>query len=186
MLDVMARNWWMLLIRGGVAVLFGIAVILFPGIALLTLVTLWGVYAVVDGIFALIAGIRGRETNKHWWMMVLEGIVSIAAGILTFVWPAITALILLAIIAGWAIITGILEIVAAIRLREEIKGEFWLGLSGLASVIFGVVLFLFPGTGILALLWVVGVYAIIFGVSIMLLSFRLKSHADKMAQPTGA
>src|SRR5262245_32860987 len=125
MLNVMARNWWVLLIRGIAAILFGIAVILAPGIALTVLVLFWGAYALVDGVFALIAGFQVRATNDRWWVVVLEGLVGIIAGILTFIWPDITALALLYIIAAWAIITGVLELVAAIRLRKEIEGEFW-------------------------------------------------------------
>ena len=186
MVEMMAKHWWTMLIRGGVAVLFGIAVILFPDIALLTLVLLWGAYAAVDGFFALVAGIRGRQTNRHWWVLVLEGIVSILAGIGALLWPEITAIILLAIIASWAVVTGVLEILAAIRLREEIEGEFWLGLSGLASIIVGILLFVFPGAGILTVLWLVGIYAIVFGVVMIILAFRLKGHADKLGQPTSA
>lgn len=186
MLEVMAKHWWTVLLRGGVAVLFGIALILFPGIALVTLVALWGIYAAVDGFFALVAGIRGRQINPHWWVMVLEGIVSLIAGVGAFNWPGITALVLLSIIAAWAVITGVLEIVTAFRLRKEIEGELWMGLSGLASVIFGVLLFVFPGAGTLTLLWLIGVYAIAFGVMLIILAFRLKGHADKMAQPTRA
>jgi len=184
MLDVMARNWWVLLIRGIAAILFGIAVILVPGIALTVLVLLWGAYALVDGVFALIAGFQGRATNDRWWVTVLEGLVGIIAGILTFIWPDITAIALLYVIAAWAIITGILEIVAAIRLRKEIEGEFWLGLAGLASIIFGVLLILFPGAGILTLLWLVAIYAIAFGILEIILAFRLRGHADQPTQPT--
>ncbi len=184
MLAVMARNWWMLLIRGVAAILFGIAVILAPGIALAVLVTLWGVYALVDGVFAVIAGFRGRETNRNWWVTILEGAVSIIAGIVAFLFPALVAGVLLYVIAIWAIITGVLEIVAAIQLRKEIEGELWMGLSGLASIVFGVLLILFPGAGILTLLWLVAAYSIVFGVVMIILSFRLKGFADQPSQPT--
>jgi uncharacterized membrane protein HdeD (DUF308 family) len=180
----MAQNWWMLLIRGVAAILFGIAVLLAPGIALLTLVYLWSAYALIDGIFAVITGFRRRETNRNWWVIVLEGVVSVIAGIAAFLYPGITALVLLFIIAAWAIITGILEIAAAIQLRKEIEGEFWLGLSGLASIVFGVLLFLNPGAGILAVLTIVAVYAIIFGVLLILLAFRLRGFANQPSQPT--
>jgi|FLYN01.1.fsa_nt_gi uncharacterized membrane protein HdeD (DUF308 family) len=184
MLDVMARNWWIWLIRGIAAIIFGILAFLNPQDALLAIVLVWGAYALIDGLFALISGFRGRETNRQWWVTVLEGVVGVIAGILTFIYPDITALVLLYIIAAWAIITGILEIIAAIQLRKEIEGEFWLGLSGLASIVFGVLLFLFPGAGILTVLWMVAAYAIVFGVLMILLAFRLKGYADRPAQPT--
>lgn len=175
MLNALSRNWWALTLRGVLAILFGIVVLLDPGIALAVLVSLFGAYAVVDGIFTIIAGFNGRQSNKNWWVLVLEGLVSIIAGVLTFLWPAITALILLYIIAVWAIVTGVLEIITAIRLREEIEGELWMGLSGLASIIIGVVLILFPGTGILTLLWLLAIYAIAFGVFLIVLSLQLRS-----------
>ena len=184
MLAVMARNWWMLLIRGIVAILFGIAVLLAPGIALTVLVLLWGAYALVDGVFAIIAGFRGRGTNRNWWVTILEGLVGVIAGIIAFLMPGITALVLLYIIAAWAIITGVLEIWAAIQLRKEIEGEIWLGLGGLASIVFGVLLFLFPGEGILAVLALLAAYAIAFGVLMIILAFRLKGYADQPTQPT--
>jgi uncharacterized membrane protein HdeD (DUF308 family) len=130
----------------------------------------------------VIAGFRGRDTNRHWWVTILEGVVGIIAGIVAFVMPGITALVLLYIIAAWAIITGILEIWAAIQLRREIQGEFWLGLSGLASIVFGIFLYLFPGEGILTVLTLLAAYAIAFGVLLVILSFRLKGLAGQPTQ----
>lgn len=183
MLEVMARNWWTLAVRGVIAILFGIAILLAPGIALAVLVLLWGAYALVDGVFAVIAGFRGREGNRNWWVTVLEGVVGIIAGIVTFFMPGITALVLLYIISAWAIITGVLEIVAAIQLRKEIEGEFWLGLSGVASILFGILLFLFPREGILTLLTVLAAYSIVFGIVMIMLAFRVRDQAER---PTGA
>lgn len=183
MRQVMVRNWWMLAVRGIAAIVFGIGVMLFPAIALTVLVLMWGVYALADGIFALVSGFQGRETNKNWWVTVLEGAVSVLAGIATFLWPTITALVLLYIIAAWAIVTGILEIATAIELRKEIEGEFWLALSGVASLVFGLFLVVFPPTeGILALLWLLSVYSIAFGVVLIMLSFRLRSMTDVSGQ----
>jgi uncharacterized membrane protein HdeD (DUF308 family) len=179
MLDVMARNWWMWLIRGIAAIIFGVLAFLNPQDALLALVLLWAAYALVDGIFSIIAGFRGRATNRQWWVAVLEGVVGILAGIGVYLFPDITALVLLYIVAAWAIITGILEIISAVQLRKEIEGEFWLGLSGLASIVFGVLLILFPGAGLLTLLWLVAAFAIVFGVAMIMLAFRLKGHADR-------
>jgi uncharacterized membrane protein HdeD (DUF308 family) len=177
MLEIMARNWWMLAVRGIIAILIGIVALVAPGLALATLVALWGAYALVDGVLSIIVAVRHRSDYSNWWVTLLEGIVGIVAGIATFIWPAITALILLYIIAAWAIITGIFEIIAAIQLRKEITGEFWLGLSGLLSIVFGILLILFPGQGILTLLWLLGIYAIIFGIFLLLLGFRLRGQA---------
>lgn len=182
MLEVMQKNWWMLVVRGVLACLFGVIVILSPGIALTVMVLLWGAYALVDGVFALIAGFRGREQNKNWWVTVLEGVIGIAAGIVAFLYPGITVLVLLYIIAAWAIITGILEIAAAIRLRREIQGEIWLGLTGVFSILFGILLILFPGTGILSLLWLVAIYAFMFGIAMIVLGFRVRGMNNQRGQ----
>jgi uncharacterized membrane protein HdeD (DUF308 family) len=178
MLEVMSRNWWMLLVRGIAAILFGIAVLVWPGIALTVLVLLWGAYALVDGVFAMVMGVRGRTYYRDWWVTVLEGVVSIIAGVVAFMWPGVTALALLYVVAAWAIITGILEIAAAIQLRKEISGEFWLGLGGVLSVALGVLLALYPGAGMVSLLVVLGIYAIVFGVALTILSFRVRGSAQ--------
>lgn len=187
MLENITRNWWMLLVRGIAAILFGAAILIWPGIALATLVLLWGAYALVDGIFAIVMGIRSRTQYEHWWVTVLEGVVSIIAGIVAFVWPDITALALLYVVAAWAVVTGVLEIVAAIQLRKEIADEFWLGLSGVLSVLLGVLLVVYPGTGMLTLLWVLALYEIAFGVSTIVLSFRVRAlghtGSNQQAQP---
>jgi uncharacterized membrane protein HdeD (DUF308 family) len=175
----MARHWWVLLIRGIAAIVFGILAFLNPADALAALVLLWGAYALVDGVFAVIAGIRGRESNRNWWVTVLEGVVGVIAGIAAFLFPALVAGALLYVIAAWAIITGVLEIMTAIQLRKEIEGEIWLGLSGLASIVFGILLVVFPGAGILTLLWLVAAYAIIFGVVMIILAFRLRGLAQQ-------
>lgn len=183
MLAVMARNWWMLLLRGIAAILFGVVAFVAPGIVLSALVLVWAAYALVDGVFAVATGFQHRTTNPRWWVQVLEGAVSILAGIGAVIWPALTPLIFLYIIAFWAVSTGVMEIVAAIHLRKEIEGEFWLGLSGLLSIIFGVALVLFPGGGILTLLWLIGGYAVAFGVIMLILAFRLRSLQDHL--PSG-
>lgn len=182
MLAFMARNWWVLVVRGVVAVILGIAALVWPAIALSALVLLWGAYALVDGIFALVAAFQGHTTNR--WIIGLEGVVSIAAGVLAFVWPGITALALLYVVAAWAILTGILELVAAIQLRKEISDEFWLGLSGVLSVVFGVLLFLFPGAGMLSVMWLLGVYAIAFGIATTILGFRLRGAVAQGGTPS--
>jgi uncharacterized membrane protein HdeD (DUF308 family) len=175
MLAHMAHNWWAVALRGLVAIIFGILLFLFPGIALETLVLFLGAYLLVDGIGSIITAVRNRTGNPNWWVSLLEGIVSIIAGIVAFIYPGRTALVLLYIIGAWAIVTGILEIVAAIRLRKEIDNEWVLGLAGLLSIVFGILTFVFPGATALSLLWLIGAYAIVFGVLLIILGFRLRN-----------
>src|SRR5262245_37570804 len=164
MAEELARYWWLLAIRGAAAVIFGLLALIWPGITLTALVLLFGAYALVDGVFAVASAIMGNRdpANRRWWHAV-EGVVAIVAGILTFIWPGITALALLFLIAAWALITGAIEIFLAIRLRRELEREWMLALAGVASVLFGLVLAIFPGSGALALVWLIGVYAIVFG-----------------------
>lgn len=180
MLVAMVRNWWMFLIRGIAALLFGVAVLLWPGIALTSLVLLWGAYAVVDGIFAIVAGIQGRPEVSNRWVAVLQGVVSMIAGVATFFWPGITAVALVYVVAAWAIVTGVLELIAAIQLRKEITNEFWLGLTGVLSIVFGGLLIIYPGGGMLSLLWMLGMYALVFGVATIFLSLRLRGETHSV------
>ncbi len=172
----LARNWWVLALRGVVGILFGLAAFFLPGAALAALVLLFGAYALVDGVLAVIAGIQRATAHRgRWWMLLLEGLAGIAAGIVTFFWPGVTALALLYIIAAWAIVTGVLEVLAAIRLRREIENEGWLALAGLASLVFGVLLMIRPGAGLLAVVWIIGGYGIVFGIAMLVLAFRLRA-----------
>jgi uncharacterized membrane protein HdeD (DUF308 family) len=175
MITAVARNWWVFLVRGLAAILFGILAFIWPGITLFVLVLFWGAYALVDGIFALIAAFSGQAAQQRWWVLLLEGLLGIAAGIVTFLWPGMTAIALLYLIAAWAIVGGVLEIAAAIRLRQEIEGEWLLALSGVASIIFGVLMVIWPGAGALAVVWLIAGYAIVFGVLMIALAFRLRS-----------
>ncbi len=173
MITTLARNWWALVLRGIFAILFGIVAIVWPGLTILTLTYVFGFYAVLDGIFALAAAWSNRS-NGRWWVLLLEGLVGIAAGVIAFISPVVTALALLLVIAAWAILTGILEIVAAVRLRKEIENEWWMGLAGVASLIFGVLLVIYPQVGLVTISWIIGFYAIVFGVSMLFLAFRLR------------
>jgi uncharacterized membrane protein HdeD (DUF308 family) len=174
MLAMLARNWWVFALRGLLAIIFGVLAFIWPGLTLLTLVLLFGVYALVDGVFAVVSGIASYGRNERWWAVLLGGVAGIVIGLLTFFWPGTTALALLYFIAAWALVTGILQIVAAIQLRRVITNEWMMILNGIASIIFSVLLFIFPGAGALSLLWLIGAYAIVFGILLIILAFRLR------------
>jgi uncharacterized membrane protein HdeD (DUF308 family) len=172
---MLVGNWWAFVLRGIFAIIFGVLTFLWPGMALLTLVLLFGAYAIVDGVFNIVASFRATGAGQQrWWVLLLEGIVSIIAGLVAFFMPGLTALALLYLIAAWAVVTGALEIAAAIRLRRQIRGEWLLALAGVLSIVFGVLLFLFPGPGALAVVLWIGAYAIAFGVLLIVLGVRLR------------
>ncbi|MDQ3856157.1 MAG: DUF308 domain-containing protein [Chloroflexota bacterium] len=184
MLAMLARNWWVMALRGVFAVIFGVLAIIWPVLTLRVLVLLFGAYALVDGVFAVIAGIARQQRGQRWWPVVLEGIAGIIIGVITFFWPGATALALLYLIAAWELVTGILEIIAAIQLRRIIRGEWVLILSGIASILFGLVLFIFPGAGALSLVWLIGAYTIAFGILLIFLAFRLRGMRDRINTAT--
>ena len=171
MLHLLARYWWVLALRGLLAVLFGLLAFFIPNITLLALVLLFGAYALLDGIFDLVSAIR---SSNHHWTFVLEGIVGIIFGILTLLWPGITVMVLLYLIAFWAIFTGVLEIVAGIRLRQAIANEVLLILMGVLSLLFGLFIIIFPGASALAIAFWIGAYALVFGIMLIALAFRLR------------
>lgn len=182
--DVLAHNWWAIALRGVAAIIFGILAFALPGVTLAVLVLLFGAYALVDGIFNVIAAVSGRSGAQSWWMLLLEGLVSVAAGLVAFFMPGLTALTLVYVIAAWAIITGVLEIIAAIRLRKVISNEWWLVLSGVVSIVFGGLIAAYPGAGALALIFWIGAYAVVFGVFLLALAFRLRRrHSDTLNEP---
>lgn len=171
----LSRNWWVVLLRGLAGIIFGIVTFFRPGISLAALVLVFGAYAFVDGILTLVSAVRRRGSTDRWWVLVLEGIAGILVGLATLFLPGITAIALLYLIAAWALVTGILEIVAAIRLRKAITNEWLLALGGIASIILGVVLIIAPGPGALALVIFIGAYAFVFGALLVALSFRLRA-----------
>src|SRR5712671_2820483 len=182
---VYASSWWSLVLRGVAAIIFGVLAFVWPNITLTALVFLWGAYALVDGVFAIIAGVKSYADNNRWWMLLLEGLLSVAAGVLAFVIPGITALVLLILIAAWAIVTGAFEIGAAIQLRKYITGEWLLALAGIASVLFGFALLVNPNAGAIAVVWLIGAYAILFGILLVAFGFRLKGLVSR-AHPMSA
>jgi uncharacterized membrane protein HdeD (DUF308 family) len=169
---------WPLLLRGLAAVLFGVLTFIVPGLSLLALIYLFGVYAFIDGVLNIVAATR-RSREATWWALLLEGIASVVAAVLAFFLPAVTAIVLVYLIAAWALVTGGLEIAAAVRLRKVIDGEWRLALSGVLSVLLGILLALFPGPGALALVVWIGAFAVAFGVVLMILSFRIRSWREK-------
>lgn len=174
LLRIMAANWWLLLLRGLAGIVFGILALLWPGLTVMALLIVFGVYAVLDGILALITGFRRRSLDEHWWAWALDGILSIAIGLMALFWPAATALAFVIWIAAWAIVAGGFRIYAAIRLRHELEGEWALVLSGVLLVVWGVLMVLVPAAGLLSLAWLIGIFALLIGVMMLVLAFRLR------------
>jgi uncharacterized membrane protein HdeD (DUF308 family) len=179
LLHVLAQNWWLLLLRGLLAIAFGILTFAWPGITLLTLIIFYGCYALVDGVISLVAAFRKERPAPMGWL-ILVGVLGIAAGLLSMLLPGVTALVLLFIIAGACVARGILEIVGAIQLRKEIEHEWLLILSGIVSVIFGALILISPGPGALVILWMIGAYAIAFGVLLVGFALRLRKHSGNL------
>ncbi len=181
MLLTLAQNWWAIVLRGVSAVLFGLIALAWPGLTLALLILLYGAYALVDGILAVIGAIARRRPGAFPWSMLLAGLAGIAMGVMAFLWPAITAIALLYLIAAWAVIRGVFEVIAAVHLRREIEHEWLLAAGGVLSILLGLFLFASPGAGALALLWAIGAMAIAFGVLTIGLGFRLKGMRERLA-----
>jgi len=184
MLQTLAQNWWAVVLRGVCAILFGLGAFLWPGMTLAVLVLLFGAYALVDGVLAVAWSFMKRQPGAFPWGELLVGLAGIAMGIMTFAWPKLTTLVLLYFVAYWAIVRGIFEIIAAIHLRKELKNEWLLALTGALSVLFGLVLIVAPGAGVLAVLWWIGAFALIVGVTMVSLGFRLKGLKDRQLHRT--
>jgi len=183
MVHVLARNWWALLIRGIAAVIFGILAFLWPGITLYVIGILFGAYAFVDGVFAIVAAVRAAQAHERWWPFVLEGIVGLVIAAITFYDVRITLFALYITIAVWAFITGILEIAAAVQLRKAIANEWLLILAGICSILFSVLMFWRPFAAALAIVWIIAAYAVVFGIMMIALSFRLRAHLTQTPAP---
>jgi uncharacterized membrane protein HdeD (DUF308 family) len=173
--DSIIRNWWLVALRGVVALIFGVLTIFRPGVTLAALILLFGAYAIVNGIFTVVVAIAHHRGEPHWVSLLVSGVLSVALGIVAFVMPRLTALSLLYIIAAWAIVTGVSEVATAIRLRRVITGEWLLVIAGVLSVLFGVFLVLFPGAGALAVTLWIATYAVMLGILLIALAFRLRS-----------
>ena len=186
MLHALAKCWWLLLLRGIFAILFGVLAFIWPGLTLVTLVLLYGAFALVDGVTSLIAAFTGSAKPVPTWWLVVVGLLGIAAGIVTFAWPGITAIVLVVLIGAWALVHGIFEIIGAIQLRKEIDNEWTLILGGLLSVVFGVIVLAAPGAGALGLIWAIAAYSIVFGILFVALALRLRKHSHAAPSPTAA
>jgi uncharacterized membrane protein HdeD (DUF308 family) len=187
MLQMLAQNWWIFAVRGVAAILFGVLAFLWPGPTVIVLALLFGAYALVDGVVLLVSLIRGDPAaRRNAWAVGIMGVLGVAAGIVSVLVPEITAVALLYVVAAWSIVLGIMQIIAAIRLRREIEGELWMGLSGLISLLFGLYLAIFPGAGLVSLAWLVGIWAVIFGVFNLMLAFRLRGRSQGRQEPRPA
>ncbi len=177
MIGVLRRNWWAIALRGVVALLFGMLVFVFPREAVVVLVLLFGAYAAVDGVFAILSAVLAEQAHERWWPFVAEGVVGLGIGALTFFRPGMTGLALYFVIAIWAIATGIVEIAAAMRVRKTIADELMLLVGGVASVLFGVLMIVFPAVGAVTVIWLIGVYAVLFGVLMIAFALRVRAHS---------
>jgi uncharacterized membrane protein HdeD (DUF308 family) len=171
-LPTLAAYWWALLFRGIAAVLFGLAALFWPGLTLFTLIVFFGAYTLVDGVFAIVAGIR--DSGNRRWMLLADGVLGVLVGLIAFFSPGVTALVFLYVIAAWAVLTGVLKVVMAIWLRREIDNEWTMALSGVLWVLLGVVLAVLPGVGLLSLSWLIGVFALGAGLTFLVLAFRAR------------
>ena len=178
-MNVVARNWWALLVRGIVGIGVGIFAMLLPEVFFTVLVLCFGAWALVDGVMNIATAVRDARGERGWWMLLLSGVAGVLAGIAAFVAPAATALILLYVMAGWAVVTGVLAITAAVRLRREVTGEWLLALSGALSIAFGVLVMLEPVAGALAVVLVIGAYAFVSGLVLFALGIRLRGEARR-------
>src|SRR5215472_3058650 len=182
MLSSLTRNWWMVALRGALAVVFGVIAFLLPGATFEALVLLFGAYAFVDGILVFGFGLMAASDGEQWWPLVLSGILGIGLGVVTFAKPGAVGLALVYVVGFWAIVTGLLEIVAAIRLRDVVSGEWLMALSGVLSIIFGVLVVAQPNSGALALVYLFGLYAILAGISEIGLGFRLRGLGEDLSK----
>jgi uncharacterized membrane protein HdeD (DUF308 family) len=177
MSSLLAQNWWAVALRGAFAIVFALIAFFSPGATILSLVLFFSAYMLVDGVFGIVSGIRAASNNQRWGLLVLEGILNILVGIVAFVMPGLTVLFFVTLMAVWSLITGILMIVAAFKLNPDF-GRGWLIFSGIVSVLFGIALLIAPLIGAVVLTWWLGAYALVFGIGLLVLAFKLKGRRD--------
>ena len=171
----LARNWWVLLLRGILAVIFGIVAVINPAVTITVLVIYIGAWYLVDGIFSIITSLTAPKGYRGWVWLLISGVIGVIIGLITFFMPGLTALVLLYYVIAWLMVTGVMQVIAGIRLRKEISGEFFLITGGILSVVLGLYFLVNPGAGALAFIWLIGAYAIVFGAMMVILAFRLRS-----------
>ena len=182
--ETLVRNWWLFTLRGVLAILFGLLALIFPGPTMLSLVILFSAYMLVDGIFGIISAVRAiRRKEDRWALLIFEGLIDIAVGILAFLWPGITVLAFVLLVGAWAIVTGALMTVVGFRLNVS-HGRWWLVLSAVLSLTFGTLLVITPLIGAIVLTWWIGAYALAFGVALVIFSFKLRSRQNERVSPT--
>ena len=180
MLALLARNWWLIAIRGIAAIAFGVIAFLWPNVTVVVLIALFGAYALIDGISLLASLVRGDPAaRRHGWTVGAIGVIGILAAVVTFLWPNLTALTLVYVVGFWSIAIGVFQVAAAIRLRQEIEGELWLALGGVLAILFGLYIVVFPGSGLISLIWLVGAWAILFGIANLVVAWRLREMANR-------
>lgn len=185
-MNFLERSWWVLLVRGIAAIIFGISAFAWPGLTVAVLMLIFGVYVLVDGTSGIVDSIRYRDRISNWWLWLLEGVLGVIVGLLALFMPGEAALLLLTFIAVWSIVGGALRVLAAIHLRKKVEGEWLLGAGGVVSILFGILLIVMPVAGILSLVWLIGVWALVFGVLFCALAFRLrKAGKERRASEAG-
>jgi uncharacterized membrane protein HdeD (DUF308 family) len=181
--QTLVQNWWLFLLRGVLGIIFGLIALIFPGPTMLSLVLLFSAYMLVDGIFAIVSAVRAiRRREDRWGLLIFEGLLNIAVGILAFLWPGITVIAFVILVAAWAIVSGGLMTAAGFRLNVD-HGRWWLILGGLLSIAFGALLIIAPLIGAVVLTWWIGAYAIAFGVALIIFSFKLRSRQHELTNP---
>jgi uncharacterized membrane protein HdeD (DUF308 family) len=180
MCALLAQNWWAVALRGVFAVLFGLIALAVPGATILSLVLFFSAYMLVDGVFGIVAAVRAARQGERWGLLILEGLANIAVGVIAFVWPGLTAITFVLLLAAWSLISGGLMLGAAFRLSQA-HGRWWLALGGIVSIVFGVLLVMAPVLGAVVLTWWLGAYALIFGIALLVLAFKLRGRKDDSA-----
>ncbi len=171
---ILAENWWAIALRGVFAILFALIAFFLPGATILSLVLFFSAYMLVDGVFGIVSGVRAARQGQRWGLLVLGGIVDILVGIIAFSWPGLTVLFFITLMGVWSLVTGVLMVIAAFKLHAE-YGKGWLIFSGIVSVLFGIALLISPLIGAVVLTWWLGAYAMVFGISLIALAFKLRS-----------
>jgi len=176
MFATLAKNWWAFAIRGLIGVLFGIIAFAWPGVTIFSLVIVFAAYAITDGVFAIVAAVRAATHHERWTLFLLEGVVGIIAGVLAFMWPGLTVIVFVTLVAFWALLSGGFMLAAAFRLDTR-HGRWWFALGGVASIVYGALLLAMPGLGAVVLMWWIGAYSLFFGIMMLIGAFRLRALA---------